>query len=341
MKLLVLGGTVFLGRHVVDVALERGHEVTLFNRGQHGAELYPQLEHLRGNRDPQQDNGLSALENAIKAGRTWDAVVDTSGYVPRIVRASAEVLQNAVQQYVFVSSISVYPSFPEVGMDESAALAELENPSTEDVGPNYGALKVACERALEAIMPGRVLHVRAGLIVGAHDQTDRFTYWPVRIARGGDVLAPGSPELITQWIDAVDLATWMLHAVERGMTGAFNVTGHPMHLGDLFDAIRKQTSSDARFSWLTESFLTEHQVPPWVGVNSLPLWVPSGDTAYMGFARIGIQKALQNGLQFRSLELTVQDTLAFANARSPDHAWRSGLLPEREQELLEAWWARG
>ena len=340
MKLLVLGGTVFLGRHVVDVALERGFDVTLFNRGQHGAELYPQLEHLHGNRDPQKDDGLAALENAVKAGRSWDAVVDTSGYVPRIVRASAEVLKDAVKHYAFVSSISVYPSFPEAGMDESAAVAELEDPNTEEVGPNYGALKVACERAVESVMPGRALHVRAGLIVGAHDQTDRFTYWPVRIARGGDVLAPGSPELLTQWIDAADLASWMVQMLERGLMGTFNVTGQPMRLGDVFDAVLKHTPTDARLTWVDESFLAEHQVPPWMGENSLPLWIPSGDASYAGFAQVGIQKALENGLQFRPLELTLKDTLSYANSRPADHVWRSGLSVEREQELLEAWRAR-
>jgi 2'-hydroxyisoflavone reductase len=341
MKLLVLGGTVFLGRHVVDVALERGHEVTLFNRGQHGAELYPQLEHLHGNRDPGIGDGLTALENAVRAGRTWDAVVDTSGYVPRIVRASAEVFRDAVKHYAFVSSISVYPSFPDVGMDESSAVAELEDPNTEDIGPNYGALKAACERAVEQVMPGRALHVRAGLIVGAYDQTDRFTYWPVRIARGGDVLAPGSPSLLTQWIDVADLASWMVQMLERGLLGTVNVTGQPMRLGDLFDAVLKQTPTDARLTWVGESFLAEHQVPPWMGENSLPLWIPSGDASYAGFAQVSIQKALEYGLQFRPLELTLKDTLAWANSRPADHVWRSGLSPERELALLEAWRARG
>ncbi len=340
MKLLVLGGTVFLGRHVVDVALERGHEVTLFNRGQHGADLYPQLEHLRGNRDPTIGDGLTALEHAVGSGRTWDAVVDTSGYVPRIVRASAEVLKNAVKHYAFVSSISVYPSFPDVGMDESSAVAELEDPNTEDVGANYGALKAACERVIEQVMPGRALHVRAGLIAGAHDPTDRFTYWPARIVRGGEVLAPGSPSLLTQWIDAADLASWVVRMLERGWMGTFNVTGKPMRLGDLFDAILKHAPTDAKLTWADESFLIEHQVAAWMGENSLPLWIPSGDASYTGFAQVGIQKALRNGLRFRPLELTLKDTLDWAYSRPADHVWRSGLSPDRELALLEAWRAR-
>src|SRR5688572_29497367 len=197
MRLLVLGGTKFLGRAVVEAAVARGHEPTLFHRGLTNPGLFPDLEHLRGDRD----GGLAALQ-----GRTWDAVIDPSGYVPRIVRASAELLADAVEHYTFISSISVYPSFPTPGMDESSPVGTLEDPTVEDVPAHYGPLKALCEQAAEAAMPGRVFHVRAGLIVGPNDPSDRFTYWPVRVAKGGDVLAPGSPERPVQIIDVRDLA---------------------------------------------------------------------------------------------------------------------------------------
>lgn len=334
MKILVLGGTVFLGRHIVQVALERGHEVTLFHRGQHGADMFPDLEHLHGDRDPNLGDGLRALE-----GRIWDAVVDTSGYVPRIVRASAELLSGS-GRYSFVSSISAYESFNQPDQDETAPTAALENPDTEDVPAHYGALKAACERALEAAMPGRVLNVRPGLIVGAFDPTDRFTYWPDRIARGGEILVPGSPDGLTQFIDAEDVAVWMLRMIERGTVGTWNLTGRPMRLGELFEAIRLETQSDARFTWVSEAFLQAQGVQPWMGENSLPLWIPSSDPDMAGFARVSIARALENALHIRPLSLTLEDTLAWARSRPADHTWRSGLSVARERELLLAWNAR-
>ena len=353
MKLLVLGGTVFLGRHIVQVALERGHEVTLFNRGQHGADIFPDLEHLHGDRDPNVGDGLKILE-----GRVWDAVVDTSGYVPRIVKASAELLSGC-EHYSFVSSISAYASFAQPDQDENAPLAALENPDTEDVSAHYGALKAACERAAEVAMPGRVLNVRAGLIVGAFDPTDRFTYWPDRIARGvapvvpgaqrnpvvpdaqrDEILAPGSPDVLTQFIDAQDLAVWMIRVIERRTVGTWNVTGRPMRLGELLDAIRLETQSPASFTWVSEDFLLEQSVPPWMGENSLPLWIPSSDADMAGFAQVSIARALENALHIRPLSLTLEDTLRWVRSRPTDYLWRSGLSVEREHELLEAWHSR-
>ena len=185
MNLLILGGTVFLGRHLVEAALARGHAVTLFNRGQHNPDLFPEVERLRGDRD----GDLQALE-----GRRWDAVVDTCGYVPRVVRASAEMLAPNVDHYTFISSISVYADTSKPGIDEQAPVGTLDDPTTEEVtGESYGPLKALCEQAAEAAMPGRVLNIRPGLIVGPHDPTDRFTYWVRRVAEGGEVLAPGNP----------------------------------------------------------------------------------------------------------------------------------------------------
>ncbi len=206
MKLLVLGGTVFLGRHLVEAATARGHSVTLFNRGQHNPELYPEVEKLRGDRD----SDLSALQ-----GRRWDAVIDTCGYLPRAVRASAELLADAVDHYTFISSISVYADFHTPAMDESAPVGTLADETVEEVtGETYGPLKALCEQAAERALPGRVLNIRPGLIVGPHDPTDRFTYWPVRVARGGEVLAPGRPHVPVQVIDGRDLAEWTVRMVE-------------------------------------------------------------------------------------------------------------------------------
>ncbi|MFZ0544031.1 MAG: NAD-dependent epimerase/dehydratase family protein, partial [Candidatus Promineifilaceae bacterium] len=239
MKLLILGGTVFLGRHIVDVALQRGHEVTLFNRGQHNADLYPDVEKLRGNRD----GDLAALK-----GRTWDAVVDTCGYFPRIVRDSAELLADAVEHYTFISSISVYADNVRPGIDENYPVAQLEDESVEEVtGGTYGGLKALCEQAAESAMPGRVLNVRSGLIVGPNDPTDRFTYWVCRVAQGGEVLAPVEPEVAVQVIDVRDQAQWILDMAEARQAGVYNVTGpdYTLTFGELFRTTQQVSSSDA------------------------------------------------------------------------------------------------
>ena len=219
LNILFLGGTGFLGPHTVRYALERGHDVTLFNRGRTNTDLFPELETVIGDRDPQVGDGLKGLE-----GRRFDAVIDTSGYVPRIVGASATLLADQVEQYLFVSTICQYDGWIEgaPGRDESVARATLDDPATEDVGTHYCALKAYCERAADAAMPERVTHIRPGLIVGPRDRTDRFTYWPVRAARGGTMLAPGRPSDLTQYIDVRDLARFMVHCLEDSTTGAFN-----------------------------------------------------------------------------------------------------------------------
>jgi nucleoside-diphosphate-sugar epimerase len=208
MRLLILGGTAFLGRALVDDALGRGHELTLFNRGKTNPELYPEVERLQGDRD----GDLTVLQ-----GKTWDAVIDTSGYVPRVVGQSAELLADAVGHYTFISSISAYADFSQPGADENAAVGKLEDESVEEIdGDTYGPLKVLCEEVVEKRLPGRTLIIRPGLIIGPHDPTDRFTYWPCRVERGGEVLAPGKPEKSVQFIDARDLAAWNLDMVEGG-----------------------------------------------------------------------------------------------------------------------------
>lgn len=339
MKLLILGGTVFLGRALVDAALARGHEVTLFNRGQHNPELYPQVEKLRGDRD----GDLSAL-----AGRRWDAVIDTSGYVPRIVRASAELLAPNVEHYSFISSISVYSDNSQPGMDEGGPTGVLEDPATEEVGPNYGPLKAACERTAEETMPGKVLNVRAGLIVGPHDRSDRFTYWPVRVARGGDVLAPGRPERVAQLIDVRDLAEWNVRMAESRTAGVYNVTGpqQPLPMGTLLETCKAVSGSDARLVWVDDAFLLEHEAGAWM---ELPLWIPESRTEMVGFMRVSCARALADGLTYRPLAETVRATLEW-NATRPAEETNTakyglgvtgaGMKPEREVEILAAWAAR-
>lgn len=332
MDLLILGGTIFLGRHLVDAALAAGHQVTLFNRGQHGAELYPQVEKLRGDRD----GGLDAL-----AGRRWDAVIDTCGYVPRLVRASAERLAGSVRHYTFISSISVYRDLDQSPVDESSPVGVLADESVEEVsGETYGPLKALCEQAAEAAMPGRVLNVRPGLIVGPHDPTDRFTYWVWRAALGGAALAPGRPQRRIELIDARDLANWIVRMAEAQRTGVFNATGPQVELtmGDLLETCRQAAGGDAAFTWVDEAYLLANGVTPW---SELPLWLPEAGNGVMA---VDCQRALAAGLAFRPLAETVQDTLTWLHAdRVPAHGelsrlqLRAGMALAREAELLAAW----
>jgi 2'-hydroxyisoflavone reductase len=334
VKLLVLGGTVFLGRHLVEVAIAAGHEVTLFNRGQNNPDLFPEVEKLRGDRD----GGLDPLR-----GRRWDAVVDTCGYVPRLVRASARLLSDTVDHYTFISSCSVYLERPVPRIDEDSPVHEAPPDGMEDVAEAYGPLKVGCELAAEAAMPGRVLSVRAGLIVGPFDSSNRFTYWVRRMAEGGEVLAPGRPERDVQVIDARDLATWVLRMAERRQAGVYNAVGpaERLTMRDLLDACN---APRARVTWVSEDFLLQRAVEPW---TEMPLWLPD-DPANMAFFKVDCRRALADGLTFRPLEQTARDTLRWELARSAPSktapsglSVRAGMERERERRLLEAWRSRG
>jgi nucleoside-diphosphate-sugar epimerase len=322
VKLLLLGGPKFLGRAVADAALERGHELTFFNRGRTNPELYPEAAKLVGDRD----GGLAPL-----AGRTWDAVIDTSGYVPHVVRASAEALAGS-GLYCFVSSISVYADFSEP-VDEDSPVAELGDGPADELAPdfsNYGALKALCEGAVSNVFGGRALNVRPGLIVGPHDPTGRFTYWPHRVARGGEVLAVAPPERRTQFVDVRDLGEWLLHACERGLAGTFNATNDGVEWGELLDACHEVARSEAEITWVSEPFLLENEVGQWMEV---PLWLAGPETAYAD--RVDVSRAIAEELRFRPLEDTVRATLE--QAETTDSA---GLSAERESELLERWHAR-
>lgn len=325
MKLLIIGGTVFLGRHLVEAALARGHEVTLFNRGQHNADLFPQVEKLQGNRDGNLD---------VLKGRRWDAVIDTCGYVPRIVSQSARLLSESVDHYTFISSISVYADTSVGNFDETAPVGTLEDETVEEIGGgNYGPLKALCERAVETALPGRSLIVRPGLIVGPHDSSDRFTYWPSRFARGGKVLAPGRPARQVQLIDARDLAEWNIRMVEAKQTGTFNATGPDriLTMGEVLETCQTVCNNDAQITWVAESFLLEQQVGPWM---ELPLWIP--ETTPGSMLQANIDRAVAAGLTFRPLADTVAATLEWDRTR-PEGERRAGMKPDREAELLRAW----
>jgi 2'-hydroxyisoflavone reductase len=321
MKLLLLGGTKFLGRATVEAALARGHEVTLFTRGETNPDLFPEVEKLRGDR---------AADLSPLAGRTWDAVVDTSAYFPDVVRASAEALRDSVGRYLFVSSISAYADFSD-GPSEDSKRAELaEGHPVDEMLPeyeNYGPLKALCEDAVMDVYGDRAVIVRPGLLVGPHDPTGRFTYWPHRIARGGDFVVPKTSDGRFQIIDARDLGAWMVDSLERGESGAFNATHPGLAWAELVESGLRVAGSDARPVWIDEDWLAAQGVGEWM---ELPMWLR--DPEWVGMNRADVSRALDAGLTFRPLEETVRGTLD--QAQTTDDA---GLKPERERELLEAW----
>ncbi len=328
MKLLMLGGTVFLGRHTVEAALARGHDMTIFHRGQRNPDLFPNVEKIHGDRDPLKDaNGLAQLK-----GRNWDAVIDFCGYVPRVVKASAELLADSVEHYTFISSVSVYPDLDKTpSLDENAPVGKLEDETVEEItGESYGPLKALCEQAAERAFPSRTLNIRPGLIVGPNDPTDRFTYWPVRVARGGEVLAPGDPDWETQVIDVRDLGDWTIRMVDQKATGVYNATGYdtPLTFGQLLETCKTVSGSDAQFVWMDNKWLLEAGVQPWM---ELPLWLGEDDMA------VSIAKAVSAGLTFRPIADTVRDTLAWEATRPQDYQWRVGMKREKEEALLKRW----
>jgi 2'-hydroxyisoflavone reductase len=336
--LLILGGTAFLGPEIVESAEKRGYTITLFNRGKTHPELFPNLEKLKGDRDSKKDEGLNALQ-----GRKWDVVVDTSGYIPRHVKESAELLADNVKQYVFISTISVYAGFAQPGMDETAPVGKMDDETSEVVsGTSYGPLKALCEQAAEKAMPGRVTNIRPGLIVGPGDPTDRYTYWPVRVARGGEVLSPGTPSDPVQLIDVRDLAEWTLKTIEDKTVGVFNATGPansaPLTIGAMLDACKTASGSDAKFTWADAEFLASQGVQPW---GHMPVWIPpAGEMG--GMTQTDVSKAVAKGLTFRPHADTARDTLKWWNGEPEERRkqLRAGLPAEREKVVLEAFHAR-
>lgn len=332
-KILILGGTAFLGPALVEAAQSRGHTLTLFNRGKTRPELFPGVEKLLGDRD----SDLKALE-----GRQWDAVIDTSANLPRWVKASAGLLAPNVGHYVYISSISAYADMSQYGINEDSPVATVEDEKTEDVSRHYGALKALSEKAAEAAMPGRTTVIRPGLIVGPRDPTDRFSYWPVRVARGGEVLAPGDGADPVQFIDVRDLASFILALVERREVGTFNATGpaSTFSMRELLETCKAANGGDATFTWADADWLVEQQqVRPW---TQMPVWIPrSGESK--GIGQVSIARALKAGLTFRPAVDTARDTLAWFRAEPLERQqkpMRAGLAPEREREVLAAWHQR-
>lgn len=329
LRILILGGTNFIGPHQVRAAVERGHEVTLFNRGRTNPDLFPELETLIGDRD----GDLGAL-----AGREWDVVIDNPANIPRWVRLSAEALRGSVGRYVFVSSTGVYVPYLTTDIHEDAPVDTIDDPETEEVnGRTFGALKALAEDEARNAFPDSHLIVRPTYIIGPGDPTDRYTYWPVRLARGGEVLAPGDPSDPMQHVDARDLGAFMIKAVEDELAGTYNVVGprEPLTMGGLLERTRAAVGSDATLTWVGADFLQEHGQPV------VTYWTePAGD--YLGMMQVNGDRAFAAGFEMRPLEQTASETLEWWNAQGADRQeLRSGLTPEREAELLAAFRAEG
>jgi 2'-hydroxyisoflavone reductase len=326
MKLLLIGGTGFLSSHIAEIALQRGHTITIFHRGTTNAERFPEVEKILGDR---------ATDIELLQGRQWDAVIDICGYIPRIVRASAELLVKQVKQYVFISTLNVYGEVQTEGLDETYPLATIDDPTTEERTPElYGPLKALCEEVVQQVFAERALIIRPGLIVGPRDASERFTYWPHRLARGGEVLAPDNKEQPAQFIDVRDLATWTLSMVENQQSGIYNADGlaYQFTLQQVLERCRVICNKEAIFTWVSEAFLEEHDVKPWM---ELPLWILSAWGTAM--CTVNVNKAVQAGLTFRSLDDTIRDTLAWDQTRPPEQPRGQTLTPEREAELLREW----
>lgn len=326
VELLMIGGTRFVGRHLVESAVSRGHEVTLFNRGRSDPHAFPELKKIVGDRE----TDLHLLK-----GHSFDAVIDTCGYVPRVVKASAEALADS-DIYAFISSVSAFGTVDRPGIDESGAVGTLDDPTVEEIrGDTYGPLKALCEKAVEDVFDERALNIRPGLIVGPWDPTDRFTYWPVRIERGGKVLAPGDPSNQIQFIDARDLADWTIEMLEEQVGGLFSAIGpkQPMTIGELLQTCLEATQRKSELVWVSEKELLAADIAPW---QELPLWIPESSTEVSGMQKLDNRKAVGRGLGFRAVEDTVRDTLEWFHQHREGTALRAGLDPQKEAETIEA-----
>jgi len=329
MNILILGGTGFLGPQTVQSALARKHKITLFNRGKTNPGMFPDLESIVGDRKVPES--VAQLK-----GRQFDAVIDTSGYFPKDVTLTAEVLAPTVKQYVFVSSVSVYANPAQPGLDETSDVGTLPDPTIDKMSNEaYGPLKAYCEQAAEAAMPGKVTNIRPGLIVGPDDPTDRFTYWPARLARGGEVLCPGPIDNPIQYIDVRDLADFIIDTIDDSHTGIYNALGpsHEHTMADLIHGCRAATTSDARCTWVDWQYAVQHGVGPWM---EMPLWLPPDGNRHR-FCRVKNEKAISVGLKFRPLAETIRDTLAWSRTRPGDHRWGAGITAEKEARVLAAW----
>ncbi|OLS26072.1 MAG: hypothetical protein HeimC2_16940 [Candidatus Heimdallarchaeota archaeon LC_2] len=325
MDILIIGGTKFLGRALVDAILNKGHNLTLFNRGHTSPEIYQNIEQIHGDRDGE----ISAL-----GSKKWDVVIDTCGYVPRVVKQSVDFLKDKVKTYVFISTISVYTENEEVNKDENAEIIELEDKNTEDImasAENYGGLKFLCEEEVINGFDNSII-IRPGLIVGPYDPTNRFTYWPVRIRKGGKILVNNDETYPIQIIDVRDLANFTLHLIENQNSGIYNATGldYQLTISKLFAVCKLFTGTDLEFVKVNDQWLIDNEVQPWM---ELPLWIPS--ESGKALMQVNIEKGIKNGLTFRSLKETVRDTLDWYDVINGDDLdWPAGLKSEREEELI-------
>jgi len=332
LRILILGGTKFIGPALVEYAQARGHKVTLFNRGKTNTHLFPDVEKLKGDRN----DDLESLK-----GHEWDVVIDNSAMVPRWVRQSAGLLKDQAKLYLFTSSISVYSDVSKSGIDEEAPVGTVEDPTVEEItGETYGPLKALCEQEAQKAFGDGAIVVRPGLIVGPMDPSDRFTYWPVRIDRGGEVMAPGDPTDPVQFIDVRDLSEWYVRLVEQGGGGVYNATGpgSELSIAEMLYGIRAATTSDVRFTWVDAEFLSQHEVAPW---GEMTVWIPPVDE-YAGFSRVDCSRAIKTGLTFRPLAVTTADTLEWWDTLPEERKakLRAGLAADKEAKVLAAWHAR-
>lgn len=356
MKILFLGGTGFAGPPAVRRAIEHGHEVTLFNRGQTGPDMFPDLEHIQGDRY----TDLSGLQKLVDDGRTFDAVIDTFTYVPKTVTDAMDILLPAMDQYVVISTTSVYADRVAPGMDEDSPLAEVSDEiaagitSHREVMAHYGAMKARVEKAAEQRFPGKVCVIRPGLIVGGRDTTGRFTYWSVRASEGGTMIGPGDGEDFIQIIDVRDLGDFMIHCIEQRHMGVYNgispageFTTREM-VESATSVAKDKLGVDTDIEWVDAEFLAQNGVQAW---QHMPAWVPSSIEGYAGQGRLSTAKSIRAGLKTRPLEDTHWNALNYYRTRGPEildqygeeqHAqWlrsiRGGLDPAKEQEVLKLW----
>jgi 2'-hydroxyisoflavone reductase len=340
MKILVLGGSRFLGRTFVETAQKQNHEVTIFNRGNQNEGL-KDVEIITGDRLGE----LNELKN-----RYWDAVLDTSGFIPSSVLKSTQVLKDRVKHYTFISSISVYKDWIKENFDENYPVYEMslvkanELSKDGDIYKYYGQFKALCEVIAEKNMPGCVANIRAGQLIGPNDYTDRIPYWIHRIAKGGKVLAPGNPNRPVQLIDNKDHSNWILKLMTKVTTGTFNGTGpdYILTMKDFLETCIKVTRSDAEIVWVSEKFLLDNKVAPW---TEMPLWVPEEfplepdlKEPWKGAFTVNIEKAIGSGLTFRPLADSLADIYEWEKQRNLGEGdWKSGMRADREKELLQLW----
>ena len=336
LKILILGGTGFIGPYQVRYAVARGHKVTVYNRGRRQAGLPESVEQLQGDR---MTGDLASLK-----GKKWDVVIDNPTTLPFWVRDAGQVLKGNTDHYVFISTISTYAHYRKAGMDETyelAAYTGAEDPMSikQSAGNLYGPLKVLSEKECEKWFPGKTTIVRPGLIVGPNDPTDRFSYWPVRIDRGGEVLCPGTGQDPDQVIDARDLSEWVIRLCEDHIIGTFNATGPraPLTVGEMLAGCRAASSgsNDVKLTWVDTTFLAEQKVRGW---SDMPTWqAPRDDNA--GWGRVSIERAVAQGLTFRPLAVTARDTIDWFKTLPAERQGKmlAGLTPEREKELLAKW----